>query len=128
MRIAYRAIVVALVAALSFAAGAYSAIRNHWFQPLVYVTVVNASNTEIQSLLLSHESWGTKGQIERTPPKSGESVVIGFYPQGEGSFHVTAKLASGKELKGVYGYVEPGYRFTLTVTASEINIEMTGVN
>jgi len=128
MRTAYRVIVVLLVLALSFAAGAYVAVKNHWFQPLVLLTVVNASNTEMQSFVLYHESWGTKGQIESTPPKPGESVVVGFYPRGEGSFNVVAKLTSGKELKGAWGYVEAGYRFLLTIRANEIAIEMLGAS
>ncbi|MDP1862935.1 MAG: hypothetical protein Q8K52_03410 [Thiobacillus sp.] len=115
-----RVLVVLFIAVASFVAGVYVTISKHWFQPLVTVSVANASGQEIQSLVVTHASYGTKGRIESPPPKPGDTTVIHFFHQGEGSFQIDALLADGKALHAVGGYIEPGYRLSFKVSPNEI--------
>tara|TARA_R110002073_G_scaffold276337_2_gene440194 strand:+ start:1843 stop:2247 length:405 start_codon:yes stop_codon:yes gene_type:complete len=115
-----RILLVLIIAVASFVSGIYVAISRHWFQPLVTVSVANVSGQEIQSLVVTYASYGAKGRIESPPPKPGDTTVIHFFHQGEGSFQIDALLADGKAMHAVGGYIEPGYRCFFKVSPDEI--------
>lgn len=116
-----------LISLAAFAVGAFTAIINHWEQPLVSIRVENASGQEFRSLVVSYTSNGIKGQAEATPPKPGTSTTVRFYHQGEGGCQVTVTLSDGKVLQGTGGYIEPGYSLALKVTDSAITGGLDGL-
>ena len=115
-----RSVFVLIVVLAAFAAGAVTAVFQHWGQPLVSVSVANESGQELQSLVVTHESMRAKGQIEVKPPRIGAKVLVRFFQEGEGSVLVTAKLANGQVVEGIGGYVEPGYSLSMSVTPTGI--------
>lgn len=55
------------------------------------------------------------------PPSYGQSLAF-IYPQpGEGSFRLVVKLADGRVVEGLDGYVEPGANCDFTIT--DIGVE-----
>lgn len=105
---------------VAFATGAYTAIMNYWGQSIVTIRVENISGQEIHSLGVSYTSYGSKGQIEVPPIARDESATMRFYLQGDGSCQITAILEDGTVLRGIGGYIQPGYSLAFKVFSSAI--------
>lgn len=108
---AIRALVVFL------AVGAWFVLRP---SDAVTVTVLNRSHLRLTSIRISHED----GVVRAGSLAIGAATTLRFTPHGESSYQLTVNLADGHQLRSGGGYVEPGYRFTETVTDQRITSEM----
>ncbi|MFD2232157.1 hypothetical protein [Alkalimarinus sediminis] len=102
---------------IGFTSGVFCSYWYLW--PLgdaVRVRVINSSGVDISSMVLSHED----GSVSAGSLSDGEQKVVPIYVIGESSYSISVTLENGVTLKGIGGYVEPGYRVNEIVKAEEI--------
>lgn len=109
-------------AAIFFAAGSLYQWFHLWFEHPVEITIVNRSGQTLDPVILSFKS-GIKGTINLPPLAPEQSITAKYYPSGEGSLAIEAKLQTGQWLTNSESYVEAGYTFRKIVTDHDIKNE-----
>lgn len=113
-------LLVALVAGLSFAAGAAASARWAWFSTGAVVTVRNRSGQPLRSLELQFDGAAVRGVLRLPALRDGGEAVARLPVRGEGSYTVRAVLLDGTAPGAAQGYVEGGYRVTEVVGPSRV--------
>jgi hypothetical protein len=101
-----------VVAAASFALGAWVSAHQGWGSQTVTSTVLNSSGDVLRSVAIEFETCGGTGSAVSGQLEPGASQRLRYSVCGEGAYKVLAVFVDGREVQGGGGYVETGYTTT----------------